>query len=243
MNTKYYFSPLLLIAFSLLSTRTSYAQDEIIINNGDTRLAPAGTNISDPQPIVNSLVAPDTSQVEADSEPSFHRSGAMTKEGIVEIGHFQEGSKAFGEFGIPYTTTRVQDGKGPALGARKSNRLSTTYPYRTVGKLNFSVGYCSARLIRKSVIVTAAHCIQSFGSGDSIFSDFIFIPGHYGAKGATGRQIRPYGKWKWAALVRPSSWAEGTDIGSGSARDNDLAVIALKKKNGKFLGQRIGYLG
>ena len=50
------------------------------------------------------------------------------------------------------------------------------YPYRAIGKLTFSAGYCSASLIRKSVIVTAAHCIQNFGSGSNLFTNFAFHP-------------------------------------------------------------------
>jgi hypothetical protein len=95
--------------------------------------------------------------------------------------------------------------------------------------LTFSAGYCSASLIRRSVIVTAAHCVQGFGTGTAIFSNFKFRPGHYGPAGATATQIAPYGTWKWHALVRPKTWADGTDIGTGAARDNDLAVIALRK--------------
>ncbi|MGH8543013.1 MAG: trypsin-like serine peptidase [Gammaproteobacteria bacterium] len=163
----------------------------------------------------------------------------MTKNGIVE----DIESRAFGSFGIPYTTTRVQDGNQSAAGATRANRLGTTYPYRTVGKLTFSAGYCSASLIRRSVIVTAAHCIQNFGTGSSIFSNFQFRPGHYGAAGATAAQIAPHGTWNWIRLVRPASWANGTDIGTGAARDNDLAVIALgKNAQNQFIGNITGYM-
>ena len=127
-------------------------------------------------------------------------------------------------------------------------RLSTTYPYRMVGKLTFSAGFsagsCSASLIRRSVIVTAAHCIQRFGSGSTINSNFQFRPGHYGASGATATQIAPYGTWTWAALVRPVSWSNGTDVGTGSARDNDIAVIALNTNAaGQFIGDIVSWMG
>ena len=81
--------------------------------------------------------------------------------------------------------------RGARRASRGAARLSTNDPYRAVGKLTFSAGYCSASLIRRSVIVTAAHCIQNFGSGGNIFSGFRFIPGHYGAAGATAAQIAP----------------------------------------------------
>jgi V8-like Glu-specific endopeptidase len=161
----------------------------------------------------------------------------MTKLGILAA------TRAFGSFGIPYTTTRVQDGNQSAAGTTTANHLSTTSPYRTVGKLTFSAGYCTASLIRRSVIVTAAHCIQRFGTGSNRFSNFQFTPGHYGAAGATAAQIAPHGTWDWIALVRPASWADGTDIGSGLARDNDLAVIALRKNaRGQFIGDITGWM-
>jgi hypothetical protein len=85
------------------------------------------------------------------------------------------------------------------------------------------------------VIVTAAHCIQHFGSGSSVFSNWTFTPASYNGSA-------PYGNWTWQVLVRPASWSNGTDIGSGSARDNDLAVIILRKNTqGRFIGDITGY--
>jgi len=191
--------------------------------------------------LVNPLKAPDTSDVIADTTEGTDPKGVMTKNGPVYEDYSE---RAFGSFGIPYTTTSVQLGSLWATGATSANLLSTTSPYRTIGKLTFSAGYCSASLIRRGVIVTAAHCIQKFGSGNTIYTNFQFIPGHYGPIGATAAQIAPYGTWNWATLVRPVSWSNGTDIGCGAARDNDLAVIALNKNaNGQFAGDFVGYMG
>lgn len=192
------------------------------------------------KPLVNPLKTPDTSEIVAKIIDRSHSSGVMTKNGPI---YFDETSRAYGSFGIPYTTARVQDGNQSAVGTTSANHLSTTYPYRTIGKLTFSQGYCSASLIRRGVIVTAAHCIQNFGTGNTIFTNFQFRPGHYGSSVATAAQIAPYGVWNWAALVRPASWANGTDIGCGSARDNDLAVIALNKnQSGQFIGDLVGWM-
>ena len=88
------------------------------------------------------------------------------------------------------TPNQTLASSGPAL-------LGSTYPYRAVGKLVFTVNgqssWCAASLIRRSIIVTAAHCIQDFGSGASTFPGWVFRPGHYGATGATSAQIAPYG--------------------------------------------------
>lgn len=195
------------------------------------------------KPRINPLPRPDTSRAFAEPDDGRHDSGVMTDQGAEFVPDFSV--RAYGAFGIPYTTTRVQDGLGPAAGWQNTNRLSTTYPYRTVGKLTFRIGadsyHCSASVIRRGVIVTAAHCIQDFGSGSDLFTDHVFTPATYAAGNATATQIAPYGSWKALRLVRPVTWARGTDTGCDSARNNDLAVIALKKdSNGKFIGQRVG---
>lgn len=153
--------------------------------------------------------------------------------------------RAFGNFGIPYTAARVALGTSSARPTAKSmgtSYLSTTHPYSAVGKLTFSVtggsAFCTATLILRSVIVTAAHCIQNFGSNSNTYTNWKFTPGYY--KGETGRAVKPYGEWVWAAFARPTTWANGTDTGSGSARNNDLAVIILEKNgNNQFLGDLI----
>ena len=222
-----------------VSLAYAYADDAVVVNTDTSARSSTEAEVLSLEPVVNPLETPDTSTVVPDTEAGPDPAGAMTKSGIVS----DVETKAFGSFGIPYTTTRVQDGNQSAAGTTSANRQSTTYPYRTIGKLTFSAGYCSASLIRRSVIVTAAHCIQNFGSGSNIFSNFQFRPGHYGAAGATAAQIAPYGTWNWISLVRPASWANGTDIGSGAARDNDLAVIALgKNAQGQFIGNITGYM-
>jgi Trypsin len=224
---------------SMLWAGGAYADDVVVLNTHPSQRSISEAAVLSLGPVVNPLEEPDTSMVVPDTEAGPYSAGAMTKSGIVE----DTGSRAFGSFGIPYTSTRVQDGNQSAAGTTSANSLSTTYPYRTVGKLTFSAGYCSASLIRRSVIVTAAHCIQNFGTGDNIFSNFQFYPGHYGAADATVAQIAPYGTWNGILLVRPASWADGTDIGTGAARDNDLSVIALgKNAQGQFIGDITGYM-
>lgn len=229
-------------ALTLLSGTANAQKDEAISATHTRSLS--RNEILAAMPLVNTLESPDTSDVIADTMTGPDPQGVMTKNGPI---FFDVHSRAYGSFGIPYTTTRVQEGNGPASGWTSDNRLSTTYPYRTIGKLTFLVGssgaHCSASLIRNSVIVTAAHCIQNFASGGNVFTNHTFYPGHYGAAGATTAQIAPYGRWKALRIVRPTSWANGTDTGCGSARNNDLAVIALKKNTaGQFLGNIVGYM-
>ena len=156
-------------------------------------------------------------------------------------------NKAFGTHGMPYTTTRVQRG-GTSVFATAGNVDSTTFPYRAVGKLWYNTGggtsFCSASVIRSGIIVTAAHCVQQFGSGSNIFGGFTFRPGHYGPPGAGPSQVAPYGTWTWRVLVRSGTWAAGNDPGCGAARDNDIALIALNRNGAnQLIGQVTGYFG
>ena len=193
--------------------RKSAQERDVAVSKSKSERRLSASEIKGLKAMTNPLESPDTTFVTPDTDGGSLAKGANTKAGIIAGG--EVGTRAFGSFGIPYTTTRVQDGNQSAAGATSANRLSTTYPYRTIGKLTFSAGYCSASLIRRSVIVTAAHCIQNFGSGANLFTGFQFRPGHYGAVGATAAQIAPYGTWNWIRLVRPATWANGTDVGTG----------------------------
>jgi len=156
-------------------------------------------------------------------------------------------SQAYGTFGIPYTSKRVSHfGPGGTMNVGP-NFLSTTYPYRAIGKLTFTnysggASFCSASLIRRSVLVTAAHCVSRFGDA-RLYTNFRFTPGTYAPAGATAAQIRPYGVWTMPILVRPASWRLGTDTGSGAARNNDLAVFIVARSGASFIGDRVGWFG
>jgi hypothetical protein len=189
----------------------------------------------------NTLSAPDASQAQAERLSS----GLVPGGTRTSAGSATRDSRAYGSFGIPYTSTRVTTFGGTGSGA---SFLSTTYPYRTIGRFtftNYSGGnsLCSASLIRRSVLVTAAHCVSAFGN-NTLYTNFRFTPGSYAPTGATLAQIQPYGVWGVRILVRPSSWRLGTDTGSGSARNNDLAVfIVAKNASNQFIGDIVGYLG
>lgn len=104
----------------------------------------SNAEILDAKPFVNPLKAPDAANITVDID-SPYISGIMTKNGPVNL---DSNPRAYGTFGIPYTTTRVQDGVLGAIGTTNANRLSTTFPYRTVGKLIFSVGGAQLFVLR-----------------------------------------------------------------------------------------------
>lgn len=229
-------------ASTLLMAAPVAAQDTVI--NLSPSSARAAVDTTRAKPMVNRLKAPAESLVLPDRSFS-----GVPGSSAMRSGPFAP--RAFGSFGIPYTSTRVQLGwrsGANALAATDANLLSVTYPYRAVGKLFFNTpqgpSYCSASVIRRGVIVTAAHCIQDFGAGQTINSGFRFVPGHYGPAGSTLAQQEPYGSWPAQGIVRPGAWANGTDIGCGAARDNDIAVLALRPDGqNRFVADVVGKLG
>lgn len=234
----------LLLSSVALAPLSAAAQDkaiEVPAFVSVERSGPISTTVA--RPMVNPLAAPADSKVAADRSMSGMPGVAGGTPALF-------GPRAYGSFGIPYTTTRVQLGNrsgARAMAATDANLLSVTYPYSAVGKLFFNTpqgrSHCTASVIRRGVIVTAAHCIQDFGSGSSLYNSFSFEPGHYGPAGASINQTQPYGAWSSYALVRPSTWANGRDIGCGSARNNDLAVMALRRNaQGQFIGDVVGKL-
>lgn len=195
----------------------------------------------DAPPLRNSL--PEPSDQGGMAEPSNKLHNLKPGFGAINNKQFsnQSNTRVFGSFGIPYTSSRIVTGASNQTSSSGPNYLSTTYPYRTVGKLFLNGGFCSASLIRRSVIVTAAHCVQNFNGHDKTFGGWLFIPGHYGAVGSAALSLQqPYGHWSPAKVVWPKSWSDGTDTGSGAARNNDLAIMILQKDL-KFLGDIIGY--
>ncbi len=224
---------------AIIATPASSAEQASTILRSD---GAAGRAFGDPvtpdaKPIVNRLGAPDTSRVRAETASQIKNVTPGFAFGFG--GAPSTGTRAFGSFGLPYTSTRVQSSQSNQS-ATNGNYLSSTAPYRFIGKLFMNGGYCSASLIRRSVIVTAAHCIQNYGSGNNIFGGWIFIPGYYGP-GATQSQREPYGRWNWTLLTRPTVWVNGNDTCSGSACNNDLAVIILAKNaSNQFIGDVLG---
>lgn len=153
------------------------------------------------------------------------------------------GPRAYGSYGIPYTSTRVRVGNVYGTSSSKKGYLSASYPYRPAGKLTFKnidgkFAHCSAQLIGPSILITAAHCVGPFGK-NKFYSDFTFYPGLYQDSSETNI---PYGTWTAATAALPGAWLRGDDSGSGACRNNDLAVIVLNKNaKGHFLGKKIGW--
>ncbi len=115
-----------------------------------------------------------------------------------------------------------------------ANVSSSAYPAAATGRLFFNIGtdtfVCSASLIKPGVVVTAAHCVANFGH-KQFYSNWQFIPAYW--NGAA-----PYGVWSAATAIVMTSYYNGTDpcAQPGVICQNDVAVIVLKSKGGKYPG-------
>jgi V8-like Glu-specific endopeptidase len=137
----------------------------------------------------------------------------------------------FGTSGQPYTTSRA---------TAYPNNTVANYPFRAAGKLFFSepggTYVCSASLIRKGLVVTAAHCVANFGK-KQFYSNWHFDPGYTNG-------VAPYGDWTAAQVRILTSYYNGTDscAQTGVVCQDDVAVIALNSKNGAYPGTQTGWL-
>jgi V8-like Glu-specific endopeptidase len=141
------------------------------------------------------------------------------------------GTMAYGDAGIPFSTSRVE------LNPRSAD-VTKLYPYRAAGRLFFKMSdgsaTCSAALIDKGLLLTAAHCVTDFGGPQ--FSGFTFIPGYHKGKGA-------YGTFRASRVYVKASYAAGTDVCTqGVVCKNDVAIIVLKPNaESKYPGELTGW--
>ncbi|GBF88964.1 hypothetical protein Rsub_01463 [Raphidocelis subcapitata] len=111
---------------------------------------------------------------------------------------------------------------------------------RASGKLFFKIGTnaatysCSASLIGKSLLLTAAQCVCGFGS-NKLYTDHTFVPDYDVSKGFT-----PFKALKAGV---PTSFLKGTDAcasAGGVGCANDLAVLYLDLTGGQQAFQAAG---
>lgn len=237
--------------------RAENIYDRVIVNKKKLQPLPGAATIFNRRAneIINKLKPPNNtflSPIKKESMPTYAPGMKPGSPSFINKKNYLSKVKgarphAYGSFGIPYTETSVQLGPtNQSMQASGAAFLSTTAPYRTIGKLFVlsGGGWCTATLIRRSVIVTAAHCMSEFGNNSNDYRDWIFYPAYYGAGTASITQQEPYGSWIWEAAVWPNSWKNGTDPGEGAARSNDLAVIVLAKNvKGQFIGDITGWMG
>jgi hypothetical protein len=153
---------------------------------------------------------------------------------ILALPDADVGPEAFGSGGHPFTTQRasILEGIEPI----------NSFPWRATGKLLMAFGnqnfVCTASVVGKSLLVTAAHCVHNFGEKEDGFADAIsFEPARH-------ENDRPFGTWTAKEWWIPKVYFDGNDVCSAEAPgivcENDVAVIVLDEKEGQAIGDAVG---
>ncbi len=140
--------------------------------------------------------------------------------------------EAYGTSNQPFTTSRANPTGG---------KVTNLAPFRAAGKLFFNIGsspmVCSGSLIKKGLVVTAAHCVAQFGARQ-YHNSWLFVPGY-------DNGVAPFGIWAAAGAYVLTSYYAGTEACavSGVVCPNDVAVIRLAPQAGAYPGTRTGFYG
>ena len=157
---------------------------------------------------------------------------------VLRLPNSKQILKAFGDENHPFTTKRASS-QGDISPVSK-------FPWRATGKLFMRFGddtfVCTASVIEKGLLVTAAHCVHNFGEKDDGFADFVsFEPARH-------ESHRPFKSWTAKEWWIPKVYHDGTDRctqqAPGVVCENDIAVIVVDKNSeGKFIGDVTGKYG
>lgn len=139
----------------------------------------------------------------------------------------------FGTAGLPYTTSQAN---------ASGDQTSKFWPYRAAGKLYFQIGtanyVCSASLIKRGIVVTAAHCVANFGKS-AFYHNWEFVP-------AYNNGSAPYGTFTASSARIMTSYYNGTDSCAqpGVICQDDVAVLTMNKNSaGQYPGTYTGWYG
>lgn len=251
-----------------LAALTSSAQAQEIINKGAvTGLKGAHGKNNNQIDFTNAKVlalpkAPDSVSVQADQDlvsnlVNRFQSSAATDGGQV-AGFEGDGATNAVELGAPSVSFGTQEGmevepqqfgtsNHPFTTARADLSVNTNmyYPYRASGKLFFNIDgstyVCSASLIKRGVVVTAAHCVSQYGAR-RFYTNFSFVPGYRNG-------VAPYRVWTASTVWVMSGYFTGTAgqcaaIAPGVVCKDDVAVIELTPQtNPTYPGTSTGWYG
>ena len=121
---------------------------------------------------------------------------------------------------------------------------NTQYPYRASGQLTFQkpndlrTWYCSASMIKRGIVVTAAHCVANYGERQ-FYHNWHFYPGRRSG-------VAPFGNWTVYQAWVKTSYYIGTDncAVDGVVCPNDVAVLILNRsRTGTYAGTSTGWYG
>lgn len=217
---------------STLAAISLAAVSTIVVAPPRPVLAQAGADSIVPLPIrTNMLSEQEAAAAQPHALPTLRRG---------QNGSLDRTPRGYGTAQHPFTT------KG-AYASGSSGYPSRLLPFRTTGRLvityqDTSTSTCTASVIKKGIIVTAAHCVWAFGWANSGAASVRFEPARFG----TGLpNTLPFGFWMGSDLVVPTVYQDGTDdcIDQGSATGcaNDLALVVMNPNgSGKLPGEVVG---
>ena len=143
----------------------------------------------------------------------------------------------------PYTIARVAVTGAPYSTTNGALVPVASRPYRSTGKLWMRFGtswfVCTASLIKKGVLITAAHCVHNYGRQAAGFANEVrWYPANYNSAGG------PWGYYSGVNWRIPTVYYNGTDTcqsgAIGVVCNNDLATVTLAPKSGVYAGSTLG---
>ena len=196
-------------------------------------------------------------------KPGFSKEGNKD----FETSNMYISPQRYGTLKIPHTTSLVRSSSRPKKNTSKDS-MTSSYPFNRTGKLymqgtsSSGMSGCTASLIGRGILVTAAHCVVDYGEDPNgtkaklgtlfPFKTF-FVPAassrtftaSLAALSATG----PYGAWEIDDYIIATCYARGNcaEQNSSAVGANDIAILRLKKKTGTSAAlpwnAGIGYYG
>jgi hypothetical protein len=166
------------------------------------------------------------------------KAGASTDTGV--------GSDAYGintNYRWPYTIARVAVTGAPLSTTNGALVPVGSRPYRFAGKLWMRFGsswfVCTASLIKKGVLITAAHCVHNYGQQAAGWANEVrWYPANYASTGG------PWGYYQGVNWRIPTVYYNGTDTcqsgAIGIVCNNDIATVTLAPKSGVYAGNFLG---
>lgn len=155
---------------------------------------------------------------------------AQELDGLNALGLWQPTPQEFGTAKQPFTTSQANADQDDTF---------AHYPFRASGKLFFKIGsdtfVCSASLVKRGVVVTAAHCVANFGKSQ-LYSNWVYVPAYHNG-------LMPFGVWTASSVKVLTSYLTGRDrcAQKGIICQDDVAVILLNPQNGSFAGDATGW--
>lgn len=212
---------------------------------GDTAAAadpkpPAGATIP-VMPMANQIQFTNAEKAAARSVPTGQPGFSQGSVPTVSSSAVQP--SAYGSSTAPYTTVRAAV---TVLGNSTSvaNTPVTSYPYRATGKLYFqkpgstSWYVCTASLIKKGVLVTAAHCVFDYGRTTAgWYRSFVWCPANTSSAGGV------YGCYNGGSARILTPYYNGTDVctQAGVVCNSDIATLLVTPKNNVYAGNVVGW--